>query len=85
MDKIIFQDPETGEEDSFFVLEQTCIAGITYLLVAEDEEEDSYGYILREIQTDDEDVIYDVVTDDEEIRAITAVFSELIDDIDFEC
>ncbi len=85
MEKIIFTDPDTGEESPFYVLEQTCVAGINYLLVAEDEEEDSYGYILREIQTDEDDVIYEVVEEDEELKAISKVFTELLDDIDLEC
>ncbi len=85
LELIYFKDPDTGEETPFFVLEQTCVAGINYLLVAEDEEDDSYGYILREIQTDEEDVIYEVVEDEEELRAISQIFSELIDDIDLDC
>ncbi|MCC8142311.1 MAG: DUF1292 domain-containing protein [Lachnospiraceae bacterium] len=84
MEKLIFTDPDTDEEIQFYVLEQTCIAGITYLLVAEEEEEDSFAYILREIRTDEEDIIYEVVEDDEEIRAIAKVFEELIEDIDLE-
>ncbi len=85
MEQIYFKDPDTGEETPFVILEQTCIAGITYLLVAEDEEEDSYGYILREIDTDEDDVIYEVVDDDEELRAISKVFTELMDDIELDC
>ncbi len=85
MEQVFFRDPDTGEETPFFVLEQTCVAGITYLLVAEDEEEDGYGYILREIQTDEDDVIYEVVEDEEELRAISQVFTELMEDIELDC
>ncbi len=85
MEQIIFTDPDTGEETPFYVLEQTCIAGITYLLVAESEEEDSYAYILRQIETDEEDIIYEVLEDDEEIRLIAKVFEELLEDVDLEC
>ncbi len=87
MEKIIFTDPDTDEEIQFFVLEQTCIAGITYLLVAEEaeDEEEAFAYILREIQTDEDDVLYEVVEDDEEIRAIAKVFEELMEDVDIDC
>ncbi len=87
MEKIIFTDPDTDEEIQFFVLEQTCIAGVTYLLVAEEteDEEEAFAYILREIQTDDDDVLYEVVEDDEEIRAIAKVFEELMEDVDIDC
>ncbi len=87
MEKIIFTDPDTDEEIQFFVLEQTCIAGITYLLVAEEAEDEgeAFAYILREIKTDDDDVLYEVVEDDEEIRAIAKVFEELMEDVDIDC
>ena len=41
MEKVIFTDPELNEEIEFFVIEQTQINGIKYLLVAEDDAEDS--------------------------------------------
>ncbi len=83
-ESVIFFDSETGEESEFYVLEQTCIAGITYLLVAEDYEEDCDAYILREVRTEEDDIIYEIVEDDGELAAITKVFGELLDDIDFE-
>ena len=77
MDKIIFTDPENQEELELYLLEQTCINGTTYLLAAEEEEEDSVAYILKEVQTEDEDVIYAMVEDDVEFSAIANVFAEL--------
>ncbi len=82
MESIIFTDPESGEEVSFFVLEQTCIGGVTYLLVTEEEDEDAYAYILKEIQTDEDDVIYAMVEDDVELGAISKVFAEMLEDVD---
>ena len=49
MDKIIFTDPENQEDLELYLLEQTCINGTTYLLAAEEEEEDSVAYIIRRI------------------------------------
>ena len=82
MESIIFTDPESGEEVSFYVLEQTCIGGVTYLLVTEEEEEDAYAYILKEMQTDEDDVIYAMVEDDVELGAISKVFAEMLEDVD---
>ncbi len=82
MESIIFTDPESGEEVSFYVLEQTCIGGVTYLLVTEEEEEDAYAYILKEMQTDEDDVIYAMVEDDVELSAISKVFAEMLEDVD---
>ena len=84
MDKIIFTDPENQEELELYLLEQTCINGTTYLLAAEEEEEDSVAYILKEVQTEDEDVIYAMVEDDVELNAISKVFAEMLDDVDIE-
>ncbi len=83
-EKVIFHDPDTGEDDEYYVLEQTCIAGITYLLVAEDDTEDCDAYVLRQVKTDGEDVVYEIVDDEDELRAITKVFGELIEDVDFD-
>lgn len=85
MEKIIFTDPETKEEIKLYVLEQTCISGTTYLLATEEEEEDSVAYILKEIQTEEDDIIYAMVEDDVELNAISKVFAEMLDDVDFEC
>ena len=51
---------------------------------AEEEEEDSVAYILKEVQTENEDVIYAMVEDDVELNAISKVFAEMLDDVDIE-
>lgn len=84
MEKIIFTDPENQEDLELYLLEQTCINGTTYLLAAEEEEEDSVAYILKEVQTENEDVIYAMVEDDVELNAISKVFAEILDDVDIE-
>ena len=84
MEKIIFTDPENKEDLELYLLEQTCINGTTYLLAAEEEEEDSVAYILKEVQTENEDVIYAMVEDDVELNAISKVFAEILDDVDIE-
>ena len=84
MEKIIFTDPENQEDLELYLLEQTSINGTTYLLAAEEEEEDSVAYILKEVQTENEDVIYALVEDDVELNAISKVFAEMLDDVDIE-
>ena len=84
MDKIIFTDPENQENLELNLLEQTCINGTTYLLAAEEEDEDSVAYILKEVLTEDEEVIYAMVEDDVELNAISKVFAEMLDDVDIE-
>ena len=84
MDKITFTAPDTQEEIQFFCLEQTTINTQNYLLVTEDEEGDSDAYILREISSEGEDTIYEMVEEDAQLAAIGKVFSELMEDVDFE-
>ena len=82
MEKVIFTDPETNEEIEFFVIEQTQINGTKYLLVAEDDAEDSPAYILEEIEDDDNDIVYSFVEDDESLESLGKIFAELLDDAD---
>ena len=84
MDKITCTAPDTQEEIQFFCLEQTTINNQNYLLVTEDEEGDSDAYILREISSEGEDTIYEMVEEDAQLAAIGKVFSELMEDVDFE-
>ncbi len=84
-DKIIFTTDE-GEEVSFFVIEQTMIAGVNYLLVTdgEDSAEEAQAYIMRELTGDEDQAVYELVDDDHELSALSKVFEELLDDIDIE-
>lgn len=83
-DKIVFTT-EDGEQIEFYVLEETKLAGESYLLVADSDEEEANALILREIQSENEDdTIYDTVDDEEELEALSKVFEELLDDIDIE-
>lgn len=84
MEKITFIDPETKDEIEFFVLEETQINGTKYLFVTEEEEDDCDAYILKEMGTEAENVVYEMVEDDAELRAVGKVFAELIDDADIE-
>mgnify|MGYP001202528346 CR=1 FL=1 len=85
-ERIVFTN-DVGEEVEFYVLEQTMINGKNYLLVADssNEEEEANALILREkITTDNEENIYDVVEDEEELQSLSKIFVELLDDIDIE-
>ena len=76
METITLNAPDTGEEIEFYVLEQTCINGMNYILATDEEVEDAEAYILKEIRTEDEDVIYEFVEDDIELDVLIQHFSE---------
>lgn len=86
MEKIKFM-PDDAETVEFFVLEQTKINGVSYILVtdSEDEEEDAECMILKDTSApEDSESVYQVVEDDVELAAVSKVFGELLEDIEIE-
>ena len=83
MEKITFTFEDTNETVDFFVLEQTKLNGATYLLVADNESDDTECLILKETESGNEqDNLYDIVEDDNELTAVSKVFEELLEDVD---
>lgn len=82
LEKITFQ--EDGEEPvDFYVLEQTRIGGVNYILVTDVEEGDGDALILKDMSGDgEEESIFAVVSDDEELSAVAGVFQNMMDDIE---
>ena len=84
-DEIIFTT-EDGEEVVFSIIEQTRLGGINYLLVStteDDEDEDAEALILKDVSQDtDEEAVYDIVEDDQELELVAGIFKELLDDIE---
>lgn len=83
MEKITFV-PDGEDAVDFYVLEQTTIAGVNYILVTDaEEDEEGEAYILKDISDSDaEERIYSMVEDDNEFDAVSAVFENMLDDID---
>ena len=83
MEKVLFQAPQNGESIEFYVVEQTRINGINYLLVAEEEEGDSEDLILKEISKEEsDDIVYEMVESEEELGYISRIFEEMLEDVD---
>lgn len=84
MEKIAFM-PDGGEPVEFYVLEQTTIGGVNYILVTDaEEEEDGEAYILKAVpgDADGDEQVYSMVEGDEELAAVAGVFESMLDDID---
>ena len=82
LEKITFR-PEGEETVEFYVLEQTRIGGHNYILVTDVEEGYGDALILKDMSQDgEEESIYDVVSDDEELEAVSGVFADMLEDID---
>lgn len=80
---------EDGEKVDMYVLEETIIQNIHYILVTdnldEDSEETLVSILKEEKRTeDDEYSVYGPVENEDELAAVAKVFAELMDDVDFE-
>ncbi len=76
-----------GEEETvgFFVVEETRIGGVSYLLVTETEDDEADAYILKDLSKDgEEEARYVFVEDDDELEAVSKIFAELLEDVDIE-
>lgn len=76
--------PDGEEAVDFYVLEQTAIGGVNYILVTDAEEgEDGEAYILKaNPDADNDEQVYSMVDDDDELAAVAGVFENMLDDID---
>ena len=84
MEKIVFT-PEGEEPVEFYVLEQTRIGGVSYILVTDVEEGDGDALILKDLSEDGEtEGRYCVVEDDNELSAVAEVFESMMDDVKLE-
>ena len=78
MEKIVFS-PDGEEAVEFYCLEQTVIGAKTYLLVTDEEDGDSEALILRDdSDMNDEEAVYVIVDDDQELEAVAGVFRKLL-------
>lgn len=83
LEKITF-NPNGEDPVEFFVLEQTRIGGYNYILVTDFEEGDGEALILKDISQDgEEESVYTIVSDDEELEAVAGVFENMLDDVSF--
>ena len=82
MEKIEFKGDD-GDVIEFYVIEKTTLGGVDYMLVTEEESEDADAYVLKDVsKAEDADGAYEIVDDDDELKAVGQVFSALLDDID---
>ncbi|MBR1772132.1 MAG: DUF1292 domain-containing protein [Lachnospiraceae bacterium] len=83
MEKIRF-NAEGEDPVDFFVLEQTRIGGINYILVTDFEEGDGEALILKDVSKDtDAEGVYTIVSDEQELNAVAGVFENMLEDVEF--
>lgn len=83
MDRIQFTFEETNEDVIFAVLSSIQYKENAYLLVVDEqelEEDDLTAYVLKAVEMDEEDVIYELVDDDDELAEVTGLLEAELDD-----
>lgn len=59
------------------------MGGINYLLVTDKEEGDAEALILKDLSSDEAvEGIYEIVSDDQELNAVAAIFEDILEDVD---
>lgn len=83
MEKLKFT-PEGDNPIELFIIEKTTIGGVDYFLATETEEGDSDALILKDLsKREDDEAVFEVVSDDNELNAVAKVFESILDDISF--
>ena len=80
-------ETDAGELVDFYVLEETRINGMNYLLVTDSEEDDEEGecYILKDVsKAEDSEAVYEFVENDDEMDYLYRIFTELLEDMEVE-
>ena len=84
MEKITFI-AENEEAVEFYVLEETRIGGVDYILVTDSEEGDAECLILKDLSAaEDADAVYAIVEDENELDSVFGVFEQMLEDVDIE-
>ena len=76
---------DNGEEETLYLVEQTVLGGITYLLAADndDEEGEANAFILKDVSAPDaSEACYVEVEDEKELDAVSKLFQDMLDDVD---
>lgn len=87
METIVFTFEETGEDVEFAILSSLEYNEETYLLAVEKDElelDDMTAYVLKAVGLDDEEVIYEIVDDDDELLPVSEKLMDKVEDIDFD-
>lgn len=81
-DRQITLTSDSGDTVNLYVLEETRINGMNYLLVTDAADDDDEGecYILKDLsKQEDSQALYEFVEDDNEIDYLFKIFSQLFD------
>ena len=78
---------EDGNKLEFIIVDSAVLNGINYLLVIESEfadKDECDAVILKEVSSEDDDSIFQIVEDDEEFDKVARIFEENTDQYEIE-
>lgn len=84
-EKIAFESEDGIVE--FFVLEQTMLGGINYILVTDDMDSEEGSFLILKESSDVSEgdfASYEILEDENELKAVITIFDELLEDFDLE-
>ena len=82
MEKITFTLAD-NQMVEFYVLEQTVLGGISYILVTDSEDDEAEALILKDLSKPGEDeALYEIVDDDRDLQGVMEIFEQLLGDVD---
>ncbi len=85
MSELIELINEEGNIEEYYIVEETRLNGVSYILIAESLSDEAQAYILKDISDEESDEAeYIFVEDEDELDAVAAIFSELLEDIELE-
>ncbi len=75
---------DQDETVDFYVLEETRINGMDYLMVTDSmEDEDGECYVLKDLSdSGDSEAVYEFVENEDELDYLYRIFAELLDDME---
>ena len=85
MDSVVFTQ-EDGTETEYYVLAEAKVGQNSYLLCTEEEEGDAEAFVLRAVPDGDdgENILYETVEDEKELKKAVEALGEILDDVDIE-
>lgn len=78
MEKIIFN--LDGKNIELELIADTVVNNQMYILAKDNDE----AFILKLVNTDDDEQIYEILTDDVETECVLKIFNELVDEFEIE-
>lgn len=72
---------DDNEKVKFYVIEETRVNGMNYLLVSESDDDEAKCYILKDVSSQESsEAAYEFVEDDNELESVFKIFEELLED-----